>query len=247
VRAVNLIPADQRGGTPVGAGRSGGAAYVLLGTLVGLALMAVVYGMADRQISSRTSEAATLTARAQQEQAAATRLAPYTTFVALRQARTQAVEALVSSRFDWAHAMHEFGRVLPHDASIATLTGTIGGAGGTSSSSSKSSGAVASATPPGSVPTFTITGCATSQAAVAQTMNRLRLIDGVSGVGIQSSTRAGGGTTSTTGGCTGSQAAYSLLVTFQPLPGGTGSVPATATVASSSSSTGSVPASGGPR
>ncbi len=51
------------------------------------------------------------------------------------------------------------------------------------------SAAVTSATPPGSVPTFTLSGCATSQSEVAQTLDRLRLIDGVSEVTLQSSTK----------------------------------------------------------
>ena len=47
----------------------------------------------------------------------------------------------------------------------------------------------ASATPPGSVPTFTLGGCATSQSEVALTLQRLRLIDGVSKSTLQSSTK----------------------------------------------------------
>jgi len=43
VRAVNLIPAEQRSGGVVGAGRSGGVAYAVLGALCGLALMALMY------------------------------------------------------------------------------------------------------------------------------------------------------------------------------------------------------------
>ena len=53
-------------------------------------------------------------------------LAPYTSFIALRQQRMQAVEQLVDSRFDWAHAFHEFGRVLPLEVSITSLHGTVG-------------------------------------------------------------------------------------------------------------------------
>ncbi len=49
---------------------------------------------------------------------------------------------------------------------------------------------MSSATPAGSVPTFTLAGCATSQAMVALTLTRLRLIDGVSEVTLQSSTQA---------------------------------------------------------
>ena len=35
----------------------------------------------------------------------------------MREQRAQAVDALIDSRFDWAHVFHEFGRVLPSQAS----------------------------------------------------------------------------------------------------------------------------------
>ncbi len=226
MRAVNLIPAEQRSGAPVGAGRSGGAAFALLGTLAGLALMALLYGIAHHDVSSRTNQVAQLQDRAQQAQSAASQLAPYTSFVALRQQRTQAVETLVDSRFDWAHALHELGRVLPAGASVSTLTASVGAAGATpgspappASASAVSAATLASSTPPGSVPTFSLSGCAVSQTAVAQTLDRLRLMDGVSSVTLASSTKStsgGGGTSS--GGCGSGQAAYALTIAYQPLP-----------------------------
>ncbi len=168
--------------------------------------------MARHDVSSRSAKVASLTARAQQAQAAASQLAPYTSFVALREQREQAVAQLVDSRFDWAHAFHEFGRVLPVQVSITSLTGSIGAtsattaaapapttrpvptaAAGTGPPSAPAAAPAAppasSATPPGSVPTFTLAGCATSQPAVAAMLERLRLIDGVSEVTLQSSTK----------------------------------------------------------
>jgi Tfp pilus assembly protein PilN len=235
MRAVNLIPADQRSGQPVGAGRSQGGAYAVLVLIAGLAIMAYSYGSADHQISSRHAQVASLASQAQQAQAAAERLAPYTSFIALREQRTQAVKALVNSRFDWAHVLHEFGRVLPAQASISSLSGTIGSgsASGSSSAASTSSGAsstsasgssssaasssVASATPPGSVPTFTLSGCATSQSTVALTLERLRLIDGVKEVTLQSSTTgsSGGGAS---GSCPVHDPTFTATVAFDPLP-----------------------------
>ena len=122
MRAVNLIPGDQRSGGSVGAGRSEGAAYAVLALFVAVALLAVLYGKANREVSSDKSKAATLTAEAQQAQAQAQALAPYTSFVALREQREQAVAELVDTRFDWAHAFHEFGRVLTSQVSISSLT-----------------------------------------------------------------------------------------------------------------------------
>jgi Tfp pilus assembly protein PilN len=228
MRAVNLIPSEQRSGQPVGAGRSHGAAYAVLALIAGLALMAYLYGQAKHQLSSRRAQAATLTAEAQRAQAAAERLAPYTSFIALREQRVQAVDALVNERFDWAHVMHEFGRVLPAQTSIASLTGSIGGSSSASSTSASSTG---------SVPMFTLSGCATSQPAVALTLERLHLIDGVSEVTLQASTAGSAGTASSSssssssgaGGCTGSDASFSATVTFDPLPGASAASGATST------------------
>jgi Tfp pilus assembly protein PilN len=255
MRAVNLIPVDQRGGSTLGAGRSQGGAYLVLALLAGLALLAVVYGMARHQVSSRQAKAVALEAQVQRVQADANRLAPYASFVALRDQRTQAVSQLVNSRFDWAHAFHELGRVLPANVAISTLTGTIGvpgasasasspaaaspasSAAGASSGSSTSagSGSVASSTPPGSVPVFVLTGCAKDQSTVALTLDRLRLIDGVSTVTLQSSTKSAG-TGSAAVSCPASYPVFSLQITFDALPASTAvsSAPASAPVASTS-------------
>jgi hypothetical protein len=242
MRAFNLIPADERGGGGVSAGKSGGSAFVVLVVLGVLAIFALLYGQASRQISSETAKIATLNTQAQAAQAQAAKLQPYVSFKTMHEQRVQAVDQLVDSRFDWAHAFHELGRVLPPgEVALTSLTGTIGSGGGSSSAgadtaagaSSKASAATGasataaagasstsatSATPPGSVPTFTLSGCATSQAMVALTLTRLRLIDGVSEVTLQSSTQAakGAGGSSGGGGCTG--ATFAMQITFDPLP-----------------------------
>src|SRR5262249_38730584 len=107
MRAVNLLPSEQRGGFAGGAGRSKGGAYVVLAALAGLAILAVLYGVASHQISSRRAQVASLSAQAARAKATAAQLAPYTSFQTLREQRMQAVAQLVDSRFDWAHAFHE--------------------------------------------------------------------------------------------------------------------------------------------
>jgi hypothetical protein len=221
MRAVNLIPGDQRSGGSVGVGRSGGAAYAVLALLVGFAVLAFMYGKASRAVSSDESKAATLSAEAAHDKAAAEQLAPYTSFVALRKARETAVHELVNTRFDWAHTFHEFGRVLTHQVSVSSLDGQIGEQAKTTSSSSATpaTSSVSSATPAGSVPVFTLSGCATSQKTVAQTLQRLRLIDGVSEVTLQSSTKGGSNTAGATGGgCPAGFPVFTATVTFEPLP-----------------------------
>jgi hypothetical protein len=245
MRAVNLLPPEQRSAFAGGVGRSQGGAYAVLAALAGLAILAVLYGIASHQISSRRAQVASLSAQVARAKAASAQLAPYTSFLALREQRMQAVAQLVDSRFDWAHAFHELGRVLPKDASISTLTGTVGaagkpGSGGSAASSSpsgasgSSSGAspagvggaaasgssASSATPPGSVPVFLLSGCATSQSEVALTLQRLRLIDGVSEVTLQSSTKSAAGVSGGEAGCPAHDPAFSVQITFAAMPAG---------------------------
>jgi hypothetical protein len=266
MKAVNLIPAEQRSGSAVGVGRSEGAAYAVVAVLAGLALLAFLYGSADHQISSRRADAATLTARAQSAQAEASQLAPFTTFIALREQRENAVSSLVDSRFDWAHVFHEFGRVLPSQVSVSSLTGSIGvaataagaaappaasptpgtstapaasgtpAAAGTGAPASAAGPAVTAATPAGSVPLFTLAGCATSQPAVALLLDRLRLIDGVSSVTLQSSSKGGGAAAG--GGCSPHEPAYAVAIAFDPIPAASAISTVTSAKASTTSSGG---------
>ncbi len=236
MRAVNLIPSDQRSGGSVGA-RSGGAVFLVLGLLAGLAVLVLLYGSAHHQAESRSAEAATLGARVQQVQAQAAQLAPYASFMTLREQRLSSIAQLIGGRFDWSNAMGELSRVLPTEVALSSLTGTVGtptATLGTKTAASASSSAVSSATPPGATPTLTLAGCATSQTVVAQMLVRLRLISGVSSVALQSSTKAGGSGASS-GPCPSNGPVFSVIVDFEPLPSApTPSVQALISPASSS-------------
>lgn len=232
MRAVNLIPSEQRSGAGGIAGRSGGGALIVLGLLAGLVALAVLYGASERRISSARGELATANAELVAARAQVGRLAPYTNFIATANQRAQQVSQLVASRFDWSHAFHELGRVLPKDASLSSLHGTVGatGAAGTGASASTppaagttpaATGATpTSATPPGSTPVFALTGCATSQSEVALTLQRLRLMDGASEVTLQTSAKAAGasGSSPAAGGCPPKDPTFSAQVTFAALP-----------------------------
>jgi Tfp pilus assembly protein PilN len=239
MRAVNLIPSEQRSGSAAAlAGRSGGAAYVVIGVICGLAVMALLYGLAGHEIGAKQAEAARLTAEAQQAQSEAAKLAPYTSFVTMREERLKAVQELANTRFDWAHVMHELGRVVPSDASLSTVTGTVGastasGAAATPATTAAASKTVTSATPAGSTPSFTVEGCATTQSEVALTMNRLRLIDGASEVSLQSSSKSG---SSGGAGCPAGYPSFTLQVNFEALPAPSVKTPAVGTAAAASDS-----------
>ena len=165
----------------------------------------------------------------------------------MREARVQAVSLLMGTRFDWAHSLHEIGRVLPKDASVSSVTGTVGASTASASASAKpaatgttgSASAVASATPPGTVPTLTINGCATSQGEVALVLQRLRLMDGVSEVKLASSakTNSGGSTSSSAGGCAPNDPAFIVNVSFDGLPTPAATAPSTTLAANEGSGT----------
>jgi Tfp pilus assembly protein PilN len=257
MKAVNLIPGEQRQGSGSFTGRSGGGALIILGVLAGLAGLTAMYGSAHHKISSQTGEAAALNAQASAIQASTGRLTPYTSFVSMANQRTQTVSQLVQARFDWSHALHELGRVLPAGTALSTLHGTVGQASGSSAAPAAAAAAAgatpASSTPPGSTPVFTLTGCATSQSVVAQTLQRLRLVDGVSEVQLQSSTKTAGGSGAgssggSSGGCPGGYPAFSVQIVFAGLPAGPATVPpaalATTAAASASGSTKPVSAQG---
>jgi Tfp pilus assembly protein PilN len=229
MKAVNLIPGERRRKSRDVVGRSGGGALGVLMLIAGLAVLAVMYGSARHQVSSQAGEAASLTAQANAVEARTGRLSSYSSFVAMAEDRMRTVSQLVESRFDWSHALHELGRVLPADTSLDSLHGAVGSASGQVSAATTGPASLSSATtsetsstPPGSTPVFTLSGCATSQSTVAQTLQRLRLINGVTEVQLQSSTSAGssgGGSTSAGGGsCPASDPSFTVQVGFAALP-----------------------------
>jgi Tfp pilus assembly protein PilN len=227
MRAVNLIPADQRGGASLGAGRSEGVAYAVPVLLAGLAVLAFVYGTARHQISSRTAQAASISSQVAQANSEAAKLATYSSYIALREQRATAVAELVNARFDWAHGFHELGRVLPSGVWLTAINGQVGSSAPSSSSTAPAAGTVTSSTPAGSVPTFSLNGCASSQAQVALTLDRLRLIDGVSAVSLEAS----GGNTAGAPGSAACKTSFTALLTFEALP-------STATVTAATASKG---------
>ena len=234
MRAVNLIPAERRRGASVGLGRSQGAAYAVLLVAVAGALLVYLYGSARHQISTTQAQVATIDAQAQQAQSDAGTLSTYEKLNTTRETRLNAVQSLVNSRFDWAHTLHEFGRVLPAGVSISDLAGTVGTSAGATTTAAapaapataagagakvaSSASSVTSATPPGSVPSFTLTGCASSQIEVARALERLRLIDGVKEVTLQTSTSSGSSGAGAGGGGCGNGPSFTAAISFAPLP-----------------------------
>jgi Tfp pilus assembly protein PilN len=207
MRAVNLIPAEDRRPGTAGAGRSGGMVYVLLGALfIGL-VMVVALTVVNRSLGDRRADLADVKAQADAAQAKAAALAPYTQFAALRAKRVETVKSLAASRFDWSHAMHEVSRVIPENVWLQSLKGSV-------SSASGGGGGLRSSLP---APAIEIAGCTTSQKSVARMMSRMRLVDGVQRVSLDSSAKGGGGGAAGGGGGCGASdqfPAFQMVVFF---------------------------------
>lgn len=185
MKAINLIPPDQRRGAGGAAGRTGGAAYAVVGGLVLLLAMFAAWTHTNTQIKEKQAEASSLEQQAAIRTAQAEALGPYAKFAELRTNRVQTVKKLVDSRFDWAHAMGEVARVLPSDTWLTALTGTV--APGVGSDVGGASNPLRTAR---AVPALEIAGCSVSQSAVSSFIGRLQLMNGVDRVSLTSSKKS---------------------------------------------------------
>jgi Tfp pilus assembly protein PilN len=195
MKAVNLIPAEERRGGSAG-GRSGGAAYIVLGVLGVLVLMVAAYTLTGRSVSDRQAKLADVTQQATAAEAQANKLAAYSAFSDLRKKRAETVASIADSRFDWAHVMHEVARVITPDTHLTSIAGTV--SPGAQAPSGGGQALTLRGSNPG--PAIDIVGCTNGQAEVSRMMSRLRLIDGVTHVTLAESTKSDTAAGSSSGG-----------------------------------------------
>jgi Tfp pilus assembly protein PilN len=225
MRAVNLLPAGQRPGAGGAAGRSGGAAYVLVGTLAALVVMVLAYTLVGRSVDHKRDRLASVQRQAAAAESRAAALKDYSDFGALRAKRLQTVQSIAASRFDWAHAFHELARVLPSDVALSGLTATVApGVPVSGGASVGLRGAIDG-------PAIEMGGCTRDQAAVARMLTDLRRVDGVRRVSLQNADRGDGGSASdgaagaaasssgsSTGACGDDGAQFQAVIFFDPKP-----------------------------
>jgi Tfp pilus assembly protein PilN len=200
VRAVNLIPPDQRRGSSA-PGQTGAGVYVLLGGLAALLIAVGAYVLSANSIATNKDKLAKVTAEANKAEAQAAALKPYRDFASLSRLRTQTVSQLAGSRFDWETAIRQVSRVLPSDTWLSSFVGTVapgvsiqGGSGG----GGAGTGDTLRATQP--VPAFELVGCTTSQSEVSRIMARLRRVKGVTRVTLSQSLKSDQPSASSTSG-----------------------------------------------
>jgi Tfp pilus assembly protein PilN len=243
MRAVNLIPAELRGGGRAPS-RTGIAPYAVLGVLALLVVMASAYTLTTRSLGSKRTQVTTLQEQAAAAEARSASNKSYTDFSQMAAQRSQTVKSLAASRFDWAHAIAEVARVLPHDAWLSSIRATV------------TPGVAVDGSPDPlrqslPVPAIELSGCTTSQANVARVVAGLRSADGVTRVSLSSAKKtdsatgaksaqteaasAGSASDCTQGNAT--RPKFSLTL-FYDAP----ATPAAATASATTTATGSTPA-----
>lgn len=218
MRPVNLIPQEERSGErrPM---RGGPLAYVIVGALAAAVIGVAALAVTSNQIADTKTEIAGLEEETRAVEARTQALSAYTQFHLLSQQRKATIASLATSRFDWQRVMQELALVLPANIWLTNLTGTAGPA----VSVEGSAGVSLRQNVPG--PALELVGCANSQDAVAGFVQTLKEIDGVTRVGVQSSTlpESVGGSASTSSGSTSCQtedfiAQFQMVAAFDAAP-----------------------------
>jgi hypothetical protein len=227
VKAVNLIPSEQRRAKATGE-RSGGG-YVVLGVLAVLLALAVAYVMTANSVNDNTTKAAKAKREADALEAQAAQLDSFTDFATIKQQRLAAVKTAASTRFDWERLMRELSRVMPEGSWLQTTD---------ASTKEETGGSTGAPTPAGAPvdpnaavpPNATFVGCTPKQTEVAKILVRLRAMHRVTDVQLNESLKEEGVSDVTVDSC-GPLYKFNVTVTFaladtDEAPTGTDSVPA---------------------
>ena len=219
MKAVNLIPADERRGGSGTPGRSGGAVYAVLGVLGVLLIALGSYAVLSRQVADRETELAEVQAQSAQIAAQAEVLRPFGEFAELRTQRVAALRTLAGARIDWSRVLDDLSVALPAEARLASMTASVvpteGAAAGAAPAPAPAPGADTGAA---GGPSLQMAGCTTSDRDVADMMVRLRQMSGVRDVALASATEDETGEP-VAGAPSDCRTAFDVTVTFAAPPG----------------------------
>jgi hypothetical protein len=209
MKAVNLIPSDQRRARPSGSG-SGGS-YVVIGVLAVLLLMAVGYVVTTNSLKQSESKAAAAQTEADALEAQAQQLGSFTNFASIKDQRLASVMVTAQTRFDWERFMRELALVMPEGSWLQDTQASV-------YSEDDAGSAPASSTDVATVnPEATLVGCTPKQSEVATTMKRLEQLHRVSEVSLNESIREPGSGGVSLDNC-GSYYKFDVTVSFEPVP-----------------------------
>jgi Tfp pilus assembly protein PilN len=224
VKAVNLVPQDQRRRAP--SDGDGKSAPIVLGVLGVLLALVVVYVLTGNTVTQRKADAQTAGAKADQLEARAGQQTGYTDFAQIAVTRTQSVAAVAATRFDWERFMRELSHVMPTGSWLQSADASVLGDPGTGGGTTPTPDPTAVKTPAAN-----LVGCTPGQDDVASMMVRLRQLYRVDDVQLNESS-AGLPTDKASVDACGSLYTFNLTVTFSATgpsnetPRGSHSVPA---------------------
>jgi Tfp pilus assembly protein PilN len=192
MKRMNLLPPELR---PRDSSRAG-SSYVLVGVLAFAIVGMLAYGFVIRGVRSDESELASLKEETAQAQARTAALSPYAAFSEMKQTRARSVRSVAETRFDYERLTRELARILPSGVSVSHLE--VGPGSLTEQQASQGADNPEAISDEGA-PRLVLNGCAPTQDAVADTLDRLRALTGATSVSLGSSgssgsdTSAGGG------------------------------------------------------
>jgi Tfp pilus assembly protein PilN len=210
MKAVNLIPTEQRRATP--SGNASGGAYAVLGVLAVLLVMVVGYVLTTNSVNDKKSKAEAASQEADAAESRTKQLGSFTDFASIKDQRLAAVTAAAQTRFDWERFMRELSRVMPEGSWISNTTASSTGEGVGNASASTSSDPAAVTTPKAN-----LVGCTPRQSEVARMMVRLEQMYRVTEVTLNESNREAAGGDTTLQNC-GRLYKFDLTVSFSPAP-----------------------------
>jgi Tfp pilus assembly protein PilN len=186
MNAVNLLPPKHRPRQSTGGKQ--GSSLVLLGVLGAIVVAVLVYVLSVNSINDSKTKIAQAQAEAARANAQADALGAYGNFAKVKQDRVARVKQLAEGRIDWERTLHEVASVLPNGVWVTGADAADTPDAGSSGSGSGTAGA-APGTSTATGPQITLQGCAPSQPAVANTIVRLRHLQGASDIELDHSTR----------------------------------------------------------
>ncbi len=187
MRAVNLIPADERRGAGGLAGRSGGLVYVVAGGLLVVVVLGVIYAFAVKDVANKKGTLNQLTAETALVQNQENSLQDYLQVHQLAQGKVKDVVGIAQSRFNWPGAMAQIALALPSDVTLTSFTAVTG------SSATSATSTVPTTTTSSGGPSFSLAGCANSQSEVATVLSKLESVPSVTNVSMTDATKQGTG------------------------------------------------------